>query len=173
MHRTLSLVAIAVSVIACGDTPAVTDPIDSIEPTPQQFSTASVVTMDSFHAVAQCSADIGFDILFGGDRVLLTQVTTDRSGKKHTTLHFRTQDFKGWRMPEPTPPTSAPDFDVQGGAEMFAIQTDAEGTVRIRIHQGNLVFESLSDDSRVVAHHTIRQVPGTDPVSFWSCRIGG
>lgn len=170
MQRTLSLAAIAVSAVACGDTPA---PTGLIQPDAPLFSTAPTVTSAPFYAVAQCSADIDFDILFGGERVLLSHVTTDATGKKHTTLQFRTQDFMGWRMPETNPPTSGPDFDVQGGAEMFAIQTDAEGNTTVRIHQGNLVFESLSGDTRVVAHHTIREVPGQDPVNFWSCRISG
>lgn len=170
MQRTLSLAAIVLSASACGDTPA---PTELIQPDAPLFSTAPAVTTAPFYAVAQCGADIGFDILFGGERVLLSHVTEDASGKKHTTLQFRTQEFEGWMTPETNPPTSDPDFDVQGGAEMFAIQTDAAGNVTVRIHQGNLVFESLSDDTRVVAHHTIREVPGQGTVSFWSCRIVG
>lgn len=171
MQRIFRLAVLPVLLLGCGETPAPTA-VAGPSSAPLR-SGAPTITTAPFFAVAECASDIGYDIRFGGQRALMVHTTTDASGKSHTLMQFRVQDFMGWRMPEPSPPNSAADFSVQGGAEMFAIQTDAEGRITVRIHQGNLVFQSLADGARVAAHHTIRQVPGRDPVSFWRCRLVG
>lgn len=170
MKFTTPLLALTlVGMVACSETAG---PL-ALEPENELFSSAPTITRAPFFPVAECERDIGFNIRFGGERVLLTHTTTDRQGRTHTTEHFRVQDFKGWRMPVPNPPQTAPDFDVQGGAEMFSTHRNADGTIHVRIHQGNLVFRDVHTGQRVIAHHTIRMVPGRDPVNFWSCRLVG
>lgn len=170
MQRIVPLAVLSLMLTGCDKTPGPTAVADG---TPL-FSGAPTVTTAPFFAVAQCAADIGFDIRFGGQRVLMTHTTTDKQGRTHQTMHFRVQDFMGWRMPEPNPPVTAPDFAVQGGAEMFSTHRESPGgPIIVQIHQGNLVFVDLVTGQRVVAHHTIRNVPGQETQNFWSCRLVG
>lgn len=171
MRHILALAVLSLVLAGCGETPAPTELAEPVSPA--LLSGAPRITTGPFFAVAACQADIGFNILFGGERVLMTHTTTDKKGKTHTTEHFRVQDFKGWRILVPVPPQTPPDFDVQGGAEMFSTHRDPSGNIMVRIHQGNLVFRDRTTGERVIAHHTIRIVPGQDPVSFWSCRRVG
>ena len=169
MRRILPLAVLSLTLAACGDN---SGPTAAAEPA-ALFAGAPVITTGPFFPTAECMDDIGFNIRFGGERVLMTHTTTDKKGRTHQTMHFRVQDFMGWRLPETTFTNATVDYDVQGGAEMFAIQRDANGSITVRIHQGNLVFVDLVTGQRVIAHHTIREVPGQDPVSFWSCRLVG
>ena len=170
MQRIVPLTVLSLMLAGCGEAPG---PVAVAEPA-ALFSGAPIVTTGPFFPVAECSGDIGFDIRFGGERVLMTHTTTDKKGRTHQTMHFRVQDFMGWRMPEPAPPTSAPDYAVQGGAEMFSTHRESPGgPIIVQIHQGNLVFVHLVTGQRVIAHHTIRNVPGQGSASYWSCRIAG
>ena len=68
----------------------------------------------------------------------------------------------------------APFFEVLGGAEMFHWKPDETGTLRVRIHEGTLVFAALDGSYEVVARHVIRDVPGqTATISRWNCRVVG
>lgn len=173
MQRVLCFAVLSLLVTGCGDNPMPTAVADST----LQFSGAPTVTTAPFFATAHCMADIGFNIHFGGQRALMAHTTTDRRGRTHQTMHFRVQDFVGWQTELANPPAtirnSAPDYDVQGGAEMFAIHRDAAGDITVRIHQGNLVFVDTETGERVIAHHTIREVPGRAPANYWSCRMTG
>lgn len=136
---------------------------------PSPASGGATHTEGQFFAMAACADDIGFNIRFGGSRVLVRHVAGE-----DTTLSFRTQDFQGWKLPETTFDQTTVDYDVLGGAEMFNIKRDESGALQVRIHEGTLVFESLDGSHKVVARHTIRTVPGQGTmVDDWRCRIIG
>ena len=124
---------------------------------------------DSFFAVAQCMSDLGFEIRFGGPRVMVRHVSgTD------TTLSFRTQQFQGWRLPETTFNQTTVDYAVLGGAEMFNIKRADDGTLHVRIHEGTLIFQSLTTGEKIVARHVIRVLPKQGTVeNTWHCRAVG
>lgn len=124
---------------------------------------------DVFFATAACRADLGYDIRFGGSRELVRHVAgTD------TTLSFRTQAFDGWRLPETVFTAATRDYVVLGGAEMFNIKRADDGTLEVRIHEGTLVFQSLTTGEKIVARHVIRTQPGQGTmVNGWSCREVG
>ena len=126
---------------------------------------------DSFFATAACGGDIG-SIRFGGPRVMVRKVAGN-----DTTLSFRVQEFQGWQMPETVFDQSTVDYTVLGGAEMFNIKREGDGymaPVQVRIHNGTLVFRSLTDGSKIVARHIIRDLPGDQPIlSTWECRRTG
>lgn len=168
MNRNLPLTVFALMLTGCGESV----PSTLVEPIPL-FSSAPTVTTGPFYAVAGCQADIGFAIRFGGDRVLMTHTTMDQQGRTHQTLHFRAGEFMGWRTLVGSPPATGPDYAVQGGAEMFSTHRAADGSIMVQIHQGNLVFVDLVTGQRVIAHHTIRQVPGQATQNYWSCRLVG
>jgi hypothetical protein len=161
--RTIApLAPLALTVLAACQDAA---PPTSADAGPSLLAAATHVE-DVFFATAACQADIGFDIRFGGPRVLVRHVSgTD------TTLSFRTQDFQGWRLPETTFDGTTVDYAVLGGAEMFNIKRADDGTLVVRIHEGTLVFESFAGSERIIARHVIRTVPGQGPVvNGWSCR---
>jgi hypothetical protein len=124
---------------------------------------------DTFFSTATCTADLGYDIRFGGPRSLVRHVSgTD------TTLAFRTQEFQGWRLPETTFDQTTVDYAVLGGAEMFNIKRADDGTLQVRIHEGTLVFESTSTGEKIVARHVIRVLPSQGEVlNEWQCRSVG
>ncbi|MBA2291034.1 MAG: hypothetical protein H0W15_01115 [Gemmatimonadales bacterium] len=161
-----TIVPLAILVLtACADVSPPTAPAIGAP----SFSGGATHVAGSFFAVAACQADIGYNIRFGGPRVLVRHVAgTD------TTLSFGTQELEGWRLPETTFDQTTVDFTVLGGAEIFNIKRDADGTLQVRIHQGTLVFRSLTGNFTVIARHVIRIVPGQDaPVNQWNCRLGG
>ncbi|MEO5824654.1 MAG: hypothetical protein ABIR59_02100 [Gemmatimonadales bacterium] len=162
--RTIIPLAILV-LTACSDVSPPTAP-PTVEPA---FSGAATRVEGTFFGVASCQADIGYNIRFGGPRVLVRHVSgTD------TTLSFGTQDFIGWRLPETTFDQTTVDFTVLGGAEMFNVKREPDGTLQVRIHEGTLIFRSVTGNYTVIARHVIRIVPGQDdPVNQWSCRIAG
>ena len=127
--------------------------------------------VDSFFATAACGGSIG-SIRFGGPRVMVRKVAGN-----DTTLSFRVQEFQGWQMPETVFNQSTVDYTVLGGAEMFNIKREGDGymaPVQVRIHNGTLVFQSLTDGSKIVARHIIRDLPGDQPVlNTWECRRTG
>lgn len=150
---------------ACADASAPT----ALAPGEPSFSTAATHVEGPFFAVAACQADIGYGIRFGGPRVLVRHVAGP-----DTTLSFRTQDFQGWQLPETTFDQTTVDFAVLGGAEMFNIKRETDGTLQVRIHEGTLVFASLTGDYKVIARHVIRTVPGQSvATNRWNCRLGG
>lgn len=162
---TTSLLAVGVTLAACDDVPSPVAPVDP--GAAPLFNSGATITEGDFFATAACSADIGFDIHFGGHRVLVRHV----SGNDET-FSFRTQDFRGWRMPETTFNDETVDFDVVGGAEMFNIKRNEDDSFHVRIHQGTLVFQALEGDDRVLARHVIRHNPGHgEMVSEWSCKL--
>ena len=154
----------------CADHPAAPSPVPS-SPVPSSpvRSAGATHTNDTFFATAACQADIGYNIRFGGPRVLVRHVAgTD------TTLSFRTQEFQGWRLPETTFTQATVDFEVLGGAEMFNIKRDDAGALHVRIHEGTLVFAALDGSAKVVARHIIRVNPGRGAmVNEWRCRVVG
>jgi hypothetical protein len=162
--RTVAALALLIFT-ACTDVAPPTAPVEG----PVSLSSGATHLEDTFFAVAACLADIGYDIRFGGPRVLVRHVAgTD------TTLSFRTQAFEGWQLPEVTFDQTTVDFSVLGGAEMFNIKRATDGTLEVRIHEGTLVFVSLADGSKVIARHVIKVVPGQSvPVSQWICRLVG
>ncbi len=65
-------------------------------------------------------------------------------------------------------------YDVLGGAEMFAIHFDPGGSATLAgsntfIHRGTLVFENTSTGEKVIAKHVIRKVNGVIQVDTWEC----
>ncbi len=170
MQRILPLAVLSLMLTSCGEAPS---PTAVAESTPL-FSGAPTVTTAPFFATAMCATDIGFNIRFGGDRVLMTHTTMDKQGRTHQTMHFQVKDFMGWRLPETTFTAATADYRVQGGAEMFSTHRQSPGgAIILQIHQGNLVFVDLVTGQRVIAHHTIRNVPGQETQNFWSCRLVG
>lgn len=162
--RRLSLV-LALTIVGCADGPSPVEP--GIDPESPRFSSGAVITEDEFFATAMCEADIGFDIHFGGPRVLVRHV----SGNDET-FSFRTKDFMGWRMPETVFTAETADFDVVGGAEMFNIKRNGDGSFHVRIHEGTLRFESLKGPGKVLARHTIRLNPGQgEMLNEWRCKL--
>ncbi len=162
LSRTIPVLLLLLS--ACGEA---TRPVAG--PSDAPLAARATHTADTFFATAACAADIGFDIRFGGPRVLVRHVAgTD------TTLSFRTQEFQGWRLPETTFNQSTVDFTVLGAAEIFNIKRDESGALQVRIHEGTLVFEALDGSYKVVARHIIRFVPGQGLMANeWRCRIVG
>lgn len=162
--RTILIVTVLI-LTACAD---LTRPVAPEIGAPS-FSAAAEHLAGSFFAVAACNADIGYDIQFGGPRVLVRHVAGS-----DTTLSFRTQDFQGWTLPETVFDQTTVDFEVLGGAEMFNIKREPGGALEIRIHEGTLVFSSIAGDHTVIARHVIRTIPGNGPtVNQWNCRLGG
>lgn len=165
LHRlgATALLALA-SLAACGD---------AVSPALETIQSASVLNAtrieDTFFATAACQADLGYNIRFGGPRTLVRSVDgTD------TTISFGTQAFQGWQLPEATFDQSTVDYAVLGGAEIFNIKRADDGTLDVRIHEGTLVFRSLTTGEKIVARHIIRFNPGQgEMVNTWSCREVG
>lgn len=172
--RTSALVFPLVLLAACGDVtrpaPGATDRPLAV-PVAATASAGATHTEGLFFARAACANDIGYDIHFGGPRVLVEHVSP-----KGITRSFGTQDFRGWLVPV----TAAnyqqltPTFEVLGGAEMFNIKPDENGVLQTRIHQGTLVFAAMDGSYKVIARHIIRNVPGQSTgVNTWQCRLVG
>ena len=159
---------------ACNDVTQPTTPSarSALSPNEPAFASSTVTrTTAPFIARATCTADIGFDIWFGGMREL-----RDHTSSKSRSQSFITKDFQGWLTPVTTATyqSVAPFFEVLGGAEMFNWKPDETGTLRVRIHEGTLVFAALDGSYKVVARHVIRDDPGqTTTISQWNCRIVG
>jgi hypothetical protein len=160
MKFTTPLLALTlVGMVACSETAG---PL-ALEPENALFSSAPTRTTMNFRAVAGCSNDTGENIAFGGIIENQLHETRDARGKVHRHRIFRARGMTG------TGVESGTHYEVIGGAEMFSWQFDEAGTQRILIHQGNLVFQA--EDHKVIAHHTIRQVPGQEEtLNFWTCR---
>lgn len=135
------------------------------------------VTFSATALIAHCH---GENIAFTGTIQNRVSKTTDARGVIHYTRSFRTRGMTG------TGATSGIEYDVIGGAEMFAVKDavlNPNGTLNVSgsiaasdivIHQGTLVFQSREDGSRVVARHVIRKVPGSDTViNEWKCGGSG
>jgi hypothetical protein len=163
MKRTASLVLLVTAgVAACAD--PVTSTPDSIEPA---FAGAPVRQEMQFSATALCGPDTGENIAFGGWIINQTHETRDARGKRHAHRVFTAGSMTG------TGALSGTQYDVRGGAEMFSWQYDANGAVRILIHQGTLVF--AAEDHQIIARHVIRNTPGPQAtINTWSCqRVAG
>ena len=178
MQRILPLVVLSAVLAGCSETSHPTAPEEIAAPL---FSSAPVREQIRLMPIATCADDIGFNIGFVIDAEQLRHTNVDGQGKRHTTRHFRAKGFEAWMLTRAQSTRAgfaqvrdmrAPDYVVQGGAEMFSVQTTGTGAV-IEIHQGNLVFENQTTGQRVIAHHTIRDVPGQERVSFWNCRVVG
>ena len=174
MRKRSALPALFAVATACSDvtqpgTPSVRGALSPNEPA---FASSTVTrTTAPFIARATCTADIGFDIWFGGMRELREHTSSTSRSQS-----FITKDFQGWLTPVTTSTyqSVAPFFDVLGGAEMFNWKPDESGVLRVRIHEGTLVFSALDGSHKVVARHVIRDVPGqTTTISQWNCRIVG
>ena len=174
MRKRSALPALLASIIACGDVSQTTSPSSRALPTPDEPALASspvTRTTAPFIARATCTADIGFDIWFGGMRVL-----REHTSSTSRTQSFLTKEFHGWLSAVTTSnyQSVTPFFEVLGGAEMFNWKPDENGILRVRIHEGTLVFAALDGSYKVVARHVIRDVPGqTETISEWNCRIVG
>lgn len=129
-----------------------------------------------FTAVALIEYCHGENIRFTGTIQNKVTSNTDATGTVHYTRSFRTKGMRGTGL------TYGTEYDVLGGAEMFAVKDAVllpDGTLNlpgslaesdIVIHQGTLVFRSREDGSKVVARHVIRKVPGKDTiVNEWRC----
>lgn len=171
--RKCPLVLSILSVAACSEVtqPAIGPDRSLVAPRAVSTSGGATHTEGLFFARAACASDIGFDIYFGGPRVLVQHVSP-----RSITRSFGTQEFRGWL----TPVTAAnyqqvaPTFEVLGGAEMFNLKPDENGVLQTRVHEGTLVFSALDGSYRVIARHIIRNVPGQSTgVSTWECRIVG
>lgn len=92
------------------------------------------------------------------------------------TIENRTKEMTGTGL------KSGTEYDVLGGAEMFAIKDavlNPNGSLNLAeslthsdivIHQGTLVFRNQEDGSIVVARHIIRKVPGSSTtINEWKC----
>ena len=174
MRKRTILPSLLAAIVACTDFSQPTEPSGpkAVAPSdPALASSAVTRTTAPFIARATCTADIGFDIWFGGTRELREHASaTSRSQS------FVTKDFAGWLTPVTTAnyQSVAPFFEVLGGAEMFNWKPDESGVLRVRIHEGTLVFATLDGSYKVVARHVIRNVPGqTATISQWNCRIVG
>ena len=174
MRKRFALPALLASIVACGDVSRTAAPIPRAELSPGEPSFASspvTRTTAPFIARATCTADIGFDIWFGGMRTLREHASSTSRSQS-----FITKDFHGWLSAVTTSnyQSVAPFFEVLGGAEMFNWKPDETGVLRVRIHEGTLVFAALDGSYKVVARHVIRDVPGqTATISEWNCRIVG
>ena len=163
--------ALALLVLAgcAGDPTTAPSPASAIRsPVTSQGATH---TPGLFFARAACTADIGFDIWFGGPRVLV-----EHASAKSITRSFRVQEFQGWltAVNASNYQQVAPAFEVLGGAEMFNIKPDENGVLQVRIHEGTLVFAALDGSYNVVARHIIRTLPSQGPVvNEWRCRVVG
>ena len=127
---------------------------------------ATTTITSTFIARADCVADLGYSIWFGGTRVMRESV---QGGS--VTRSFVVNDFRGWNtaVTAATYQSVAPFYSVSGGAEMFNIKVGVT-----RIHEGTLVFVALDGSTRVVARHIIRNVPGQETgISTWECREVG
>lgn len=134
------------------------------------------ITEIKFSATAVIAYCYGENIMFTGTIENRVSKTTDAEGVTHYSRSFNTRGMTGVGT------TSGTQFDVLGGAEMFAIKDPVftNGSLNLAaslsesdivIHQGTLVFKSRTDGSRVVARHTIRKVPGLDDaISKWECQ---
>ncbi len=161
--RTVLPIGIVV-LTACTDLPPATAPAHEAP----SFSSGASHVEDTFFATAMCAPAIGYNIRFGGPRVLVRHVT----GTRDTTFMFRTHAFQGWRLPETVFDGTTVDFSVRGGAEMFNIKRAEDGTLEVRIHEGTLIFQSISGDDMVIARHVIRTVPGQSvTMNQWNCRL--
>lgn len=139
-------------------------------------SSGTSITEIQFTATALIAHCYGENITFMGTIENRVTSTTDAEGVTHYTRSFNTKGMTGVGV------TSGTEYDVIGGAEMFAIQDAVitNGALNlpasllesdIVIHQGTLVFESRDDGSRVIARHIIHKVPGQEGViNRWECR---
>jgi hypothetical protein len=140
-------------------------------------SSSTAITEITFTATAAVAYCYGEDIRFSGTIQNRVTKTSDAKGEVHYTRSFATKDMTAVGV------TTNTEFDVLGGAEMFAVKDpvlSATGTLNVAgslsesdilIHEGTLVFQSLEDGSKLVARHIIRKVPGQDvPVSKWECQ---
>lgn len=152
------------------------DDLLMLNATSKTASSGAVIEEIGFAAIAMISKCHGENIAFSGIIQNRVSKTTDANGQVHYSRSFRTRGLTGTGM------TTGTEYDVIGGAEMFAIKNpvfNAQGMLDIAgslaesdilIHQGTLVFQSRTDGSRVVARHIIRKVPGKDDyVSKWEC----
>ena len=129
----------------------------------------------TFRATAEIESCHGENIQFTGIIQNRVSKTIDARGVVHYTRSFITRGMTG------TGVNSGKEYDVLGGAEMFAIKDavlNEDGSLNLTksiaesdivIHQGTLVFRSRVDGSKVVARHVIRKVPGQKTVSEWRC----
>lgn len=146
---------------ACGDRHP-----QLLEPEGPLFSGAPTRETIPFSATALCAPHTGENIAFRGTIENQVHETTDARGKVHRHRIFRARGMTG------TGVISGTQYEVIGGAEMFTWQYNEDGSLRILIHQGNLVFQA--EDHKIIAHHTIRQVPGQEQtLNTWTCRRVG
>jgi hypothetical protein len=139
-------------------------------------SSNTSITETTFTATAQVAYCYGENISFTGTIQNRVTKNTDASGEVHFTRSFYTKDMSAKGV------VSQTEFDVLGGAEMFAVKDAVlpSGSLDLSkslvesdivIHEGTLVFQNREDGSIVVARHIIRKVPGQEvPVNQWECR---
>lgn len=157
------------------DEPVIQESLD-LQASSKAASAGSSITEIQFTAVALIEDCHGENIRFTGTIENRVAKTTDARGVVHYTRSFRTKGMTGIGL------LSGTEYDVIGGAEMFAIKDavlnpdgglNLSGSIAesdIVIHQGTLVFQSRTDGSRVVARHIIRKVPGSDiTINEWKC----
>lgn len=150
--------------------------LEVVNSTTNLESSGAEIEEIQFSAIAMISECHGENIAFSGIIQNRVSKTTDANGQVHYSRSFSTRGLTGIGM------TTGTEYDVIGGAEMFAIKKpvfntqgmlDISGSLAesdILIHQGTLVFQSREDGSRVIARHIIRKIPGKDEfVNTWEC----
>lgn len=153
-----------------------TDDLIVIDASAKTASTTTVIEEIPFSAIAVIGYCHGENIAFGGLIQNRVSKTTDTNGQVHYTRSFSARGMTG------TGVITGTEYDIIGGAEMFAIKNpvfNAQGMLNIPeslaesdilIHQGTLVFQSRTNGSKVVARHIIRKVPGKEEyVNKWVC----
>lgn len=153
----------------------VEDSLD-LQYSPGAAASGTSINTISFTATALIEYCHGEDIRFTGTIENRVSQSRDARGVVHYTRSFRTKGMTGTGL------ISGDEYDVLGGAEMFAIQDavlNPDGSLNLSrsiaesdivIHQGTLVFRNREDGSQVVARHVIRKVPGKDAtVNEWRC----
>ena len=149
--------------------------IQKASATTTKGSSGTSIETITFTATAMIDHCHGENIRFTGEIENRVSTTTDANGIIHYARSFNTRGMTGLGAETGTV------YDVLGGAEMFAIKdvVFTNGSLNLSqsisesdivIHQGTLVFQSRTDNSKVVARHIIRKVPGQDTtISKWIC----
>ncbi len=148
----------------------------NLEISSKAASTKSLKEEFVFTAVALIDYCHGENIRFTGTIENRVTETIDANGVVHYIRSFQTKGMTGTGL------TFGTNYDVIGGAEMFAVKDavlNPNGTLNlpgslaesdIVIHQGTLVFRNRADGSKVVARHIIRKVPGSSTIiNEWKC----
>lgn len=140
-----------------------------------------------FSAIAQVDGCTNNEwIRFSGWIEWKENVTTSSDGSTHITRHFTVKDLTavgvniGATLTAMTcsgtlnGTTTGTEYEVLGGAEMFAIHFTEGGSATLGssttfIHRGTLVFVNKETGQRVIAKHVIQKANGVIKANSWEC----